>query len=121
MAQHAALQPTVAIQAGSPRSRHCRTAACMKQHLASNPGLAHALRAHAQRCAAASTLLAPPGGRISSSPVTKPLVLLPSPFPCRGFSYYAAVLEPIVDALNLVLHNESDAWLSLQVGTADAI
>lgn len=44
------------------------------------------------------------------------LVNLPSPFPCRGFSYYDAVLEPIVDALNLVLHNESDAWLSLQVG-----
>ncbi|PRW45181.1 hypothetical protein C2E21_6228 [Chlorella sorokiniana] len=32
----------------------------------------------------------------------------------RGFSYYDAVLEPIVGALNLVLHNSSDAWLSLQ-------
>ena len=36
----------------------------------------------------------------------------------RTFSYFDAVLVPIVDALNLVLHNESDAWLSLQARRA---
>lgn len=33
-----------------------------------------------------------------------------------NFSYVRAVLGPIVDALSAVLHNDSQAWLSLQVG-----
>lgn len=39
---------------------------------------------------------------------------------CRGFSYFDAVLAPIVDALNLALTNSSDAWLSLQAGRQGA-
>lgn len=33
----------------------------------------------------------------------------------RGFTYYNAVLAPIVDALNDALKDDSQAWLSLQV------
>jgi hypothetical protein len=36
--------------------------------------------------------------------------------PFSGFSFYDAVLAPITDALARVLHSNSTAWLSLQVG-----
>ena len=48
-------------------------------------------------------------------PTLARLLLPVPPFFRRGFSYFDAVLAPIVDALNLVLTNTSEAWLSLQV------